>query len=71
MKTDKTKLNSVLNQIGSSDQFGSSPMNDRYRSTMHGEMNDIYGNTQLISARGKFKPNCKIANFKERLTTGI
>ena len=45
MKTDKTKLNSVLNQIGASDQYGTSLNNDRYKSTMHGEINDIYGNT--------------------------
>ena len=71
MKSDKTKLNSVLNQIGTPDQLISSPVNDRYGSTIHGEINDIYGNTQLISARGKFKQTCKIANLKERLKTGI
>ena len=71
MKTDKTKLNNALNQIGDSDLIGSLPNNDRYGSTIHGEITDIYGNTQLISARGKFKPYSKIANLKERLKTGI
>jgi hypothetical protein len=44
MKTDKTKENSVLNQIGNSDQFGTNSFHERYGSTMQGELNHIYGN---------------------------